>query len=308
MASKNEFQEFLKDKKLNTAKSYVSSFERIMKNIDEKYSDEKTYTAGSINRRFGKIEKYLELQSLSSRKVLLNGLIKFLIFVSAKESIMEKFNDLFKKIATESDNMRVYKKPSKKELDNKIDYKDLDKYHESYKGQLKSYFVYNIDIPYLMISLYSKFVPLRQSEWTSSVVVNECDDNMKGNYVCLKHGKVHINDYKTVDSYGSKTLDLPTDLLDIIETITKKHGTKYLLPNRGLDDHMTSSEFTKLSNKAFKKKISSSMLRKIYISEKLSDNSFSGEQRKELAKQLSHSPATQSLIYTRFTEWVSPSG
>lgn len=144
----------------------------------------------------------------------------------------------------------------------------------------------------LVLSLYTDIPPRRNQDYTSLVVVKKLpkEASTDKNYYDLSTHKFVFNKYKTAKTYGQQTIDAPAELHNIIATYIKYHPNKKekeipLLP--GLNP---TNGITRLLNRIFNKKIGSSMLRHIYLSDKLGDNIKGQEQ---LANDMAHSVGMQ---------------
>jgi flagellar biosynthesis component FlhA len=108
------------------------------------------------------------------------------------------------------------------------------------------------------------------------------DDNY--NYLVMdkkNNYKFVLNKYKTDKKYHSVEIDVPDTLKEVIQSYLKYHPLKGELKNNEYDIPFlvdekgkalkNSTEITKILNKIFGKKISSSLLRNIFLTEKYSD-------------------------------------
>lgn len=121
----------------------------------------------------------------------------------------------------------------------------------------------------------------------------------KNNYLVIQSRNkkfFSLGEYKTEKTYGLKRIDLGSKLNSVINIYQKFNPGEYLIYNtRG--GPMTPNGLTKYLNKTFeptgKKNISSTMLRHIYITEKLGGPSL--KEKKEIADKMGHSIATQEI-------------
>jgi hypothetical protein len=121
------------------------------------------------------------------------------------------------------------------------------------------------------------------------------------NYIFVEEKQLVLNRYKTLKKYGVKKLELPDVLIDKIKhffELRKQNDidTNYLLINkRGLP--ASARDVFRIFERVFKKRVSVSMLRKIYISEKYQDTKFN--EMKEDAFKMGHSLNTQQNYYKK---------
>lgn len=159
---------------------------------------------------------------------------------------------------------------------------------------------------YLILNLYYLIQPLR-NDYVGCMVVETLPlfvDNSK-NYIIYSQKKLLLNRYKTQKHYGNKEIDLPDTLIQIVKNymdvrvklypeLTNNNElllTKYLKP-------MNQVNLTQYLNKIFKKNISSTMLRKSYISAKY-DFDHSINQMEKDANVMGHSVGVQQSTYRK---------
>jgi len=144
----------------------------------------------------------------------------------------------------------------------------------------------------LILSLYTDIPPRRNQDYTSLVVVKnipkEIDTNK--NYYSLATHKFVFNKYKTAKTYGQQTVEAPESLQKVMKVYIKYHPNKKekeipLLPGLNPTNGMT-----RILNRIFDKKIGSSMLRHIYLSDNLGET-VKGQEK--LAADMGHSVAMQ---------------
>jgi len=143
------------------------------------------------------------------------------------------------------------------------------------------------------------FVP-RRSEWVH--VKLEDVDPEKDNYIDLKNNEFVFNQYKTVKTYGKETLKYPTEFAALLKKyLSKVKGQKYLIEyaKNHSPKPLTASAYSLLLNDIYNKKIGTSMLRHIYLSN-LYGNVPALKKMQETAADMGHS-LTQALEYVKQT-------
>jgi len=136
---------------------------------------------------------------------------------------------------------------------------------------------------FLILSLYTLIQPRRNKDYAlMKLSHNKEDDNF--NYVTMdkktKKAMFILNKYKTDKKYHSVEIDIPNTLKEILILYLKFHPHRNQLQEPNYDFHLlvdkqgepfkNSTEITKRLNKIFDKKISSSLLRNIYLTGKYS--------------------------------------
>lgn len=99
---------------------------------------------------------------------------------------------------------------------------------------------------YLMIAFYSLLPPMRPSELVNLKIIEASNDIIAGNYLTLNNKTMYFTDYKTVKDYGNLELQVPDELIDILNKFYNKlkiiDGYRYLFV--GLNKKMSVSRFT----------------------------------------------------------------
>ena len=141
-------------------------------------------------------------------------------------------------------------------------------------------------IDWVLVALTSgKYFPPRRSEWQ---YVKLKDINPEtDNYIDLKKGAFILNQYKTAKLYGREEIPYgkPFGIL-LKKVLSLISDQTYLLENKGKP--FNSSSITSRLNSIFGKKVSTSMLRHIYTTDKYGDLPALKE-LEESAKAMGHS-------------------
>jgi integrase len=121
---------------------------------------------------------------------------------------------------------------------------------------------------------------------------NENTDNY------LKKNYFYFNIYKTSKTYGKQKVKLPPELMKYIKAWTKVNKNDFLLFNSA-DNHLTSSQITKILNRIFDDKhVSVDMLRHVYLS-----TFYKGlpelKHMEDIATQMGHSFVTALSQYVK---------
>lgn len=139
---------------------------------------------------------------------------------------------------------------------------------------------------FLVLSLYYLNAPRRNKDYSVLKVVNNYNDKLDNqyNYIDLNKKEFIFNNYKTSKKYNQQRVDVPLELMNIILEYIKDFKIKnndFLIKDLKKDEPINiNNGMTVLLNKIFKKKVGSSMLRKIYLTSKY------GDQVKELKEDV----------------------
>jgi glutathionyl-hydroquinone reductase len=141
-----------------------------------------------------------------------------------------------------------------------------------------------------------------QSQSQSKDIPDNLSDN---NYLNLTDNNFIFKNFKTKKTYKEQVVPISDNLLDIVKVYLKFHPLKKeikkklqvpLLVDFEGNPYNNSNDITRILNKIFDKKIGSSLLRNIYLTDKYSD------QQKELAldvKNMGTSKGTAESNYIK---------
>lgn len=225
----------------------------------------------------------------------------------------------------DEDKMKIYKK---EKLDNQIKYMtkqqeqeknikenenwvnitDLKKIPNYWKRQFeKSTKDKKINsLKWLVASLYmtANYLPPERGNIYIKMKYTKTYPNDNNNYFVDGNKKqLLLNDFKTIKALGKKVFNIPKNskILKALNAYRLYNNTEYLLINPKNDKPFTSPRFTEFLQSVFKptgKKVSSVMLRKIYISDFYKDDKKIKTRRK-LANKMLHSSSTAQSIYEK---------
>jgi len=152
-----------------------------------------------------------------------------------------------------------------------------------------------------VLSLYTCVPPRRNQDYLDMVIVKKWDDDMdkSKNYLDLTGNQFIFNKYKTAKKYGTQHVTIPNDdvnpLMDILATYLKYHPlykknteTPFLVGIDGTPLKAVNS-ITRILNKIFGKKVGSSLLRHIFLSDK-----YNIKEMQEDAADMGHSVEEQA--------------
>jgi len=171
---------------------------------------------------------------------------------------------------------------------------------------------YNDLLGLMVLSLYILEEPRRNQEYYICKLVGQYNDKMSNEFNYIDLDKVIFNVYKTQKKYGKQEYNIKPELKEILlkyikhhpllkGKLNKKDCVPFLVYFNG-EQFKAVNSITRILNKVFDKKIGSSMLRKIYVSDKFGDNSELNklkEEQKETAEKMGHTVATQNLYYIK---------
>lgn len=125
----------------------------------------------------------------------------------------------------------------------------------------------------VILGLYTLMPPRRNIDYIYMKIASG-DEDPSFNYVDIKNGEFILNNYKTAGTYKTQVVKINPELLNIIKIYSKfipdKLNNFFLQKFNGIP-FTESNQLTKKLNEIFGKRVSSSMLRKIYLTDKYSD-------------------------------------
>lgn len=270
---------------------------------------------------FIKFKEYIEKQEKQSiQKNYMAAALSFLkADIKTPEPIIKKYQDYFNQMVKIIDEAKLYKEPTKKEEESFVSWEEIIKIYNKHKKDIEEYpnqiFPSYEDkykyLHYLLLTLYTTIPPLRGEEYRNAIILKVKDitnydiitESCSCNLIDIKNNNLVIKHYKTSKTHGTRIIPIPKETIEIIKKwyeITNQN--KYLLPNlQTPNQKMSQSSLSHLLQRIFKPhNISTSMLRKIYISEKLKTIRNKPKERKELAKIMGHTLPLQEFIYNKF--------
>lgn len=288
-------------------------------------------------RDFDGVKEYtLKMKSLASQKNMITAILVITkahmkpkdIDNSSKqeffpEEVITLYNNYHKELSKQQEESYLDNNKTERELNNWVSRDDiLSKIHTieneiiNWKIKASSRKLIDKCQQHLVLNLYYLLPPLRNDYAVVKVVDDpdfECDDNSTDkidksfNYINLSTKKLLLCKYKTDRYYGIKKIDIPDNLMNIIinwEFVKKQHYNErlqhqFLLLNTTNLTPMKHNTLTKYINKIFfPKKVSTTLFRKIYLSEKYPVVNTYREQLLD-SHIMGHSVGTQKMIYSK---------
>ena len=155
----------------------------------------------------------------------------------------------------------------------------------------------------VVLSLYTETQPRRNQDYSTMMVVKAYKETMpkEFNYYDIKGKRFIFNKFKTAKTYGQQIVELPESLVSLLTYYIKRHPLSkekktdypFLVFHDGTPLTAVNA-ITRILNKVFGKKVGSSMLRHIFVTDKY------GGTKKEMesdARAMGHSVAEQQRVY-----------
>lgn len=288
--------EIIKEKRPNLSSSSLRTYKSILMNLYRTLypADEEIDLDKYGNEPI--IMNHLKDVPYSKRKTTLAALV----VLTGNKS----YNKMMMSDVKEYSDEQMLQKKDGKFAENMISMKEVEDILKAHETEAKNLYKknsfemgdYQKIQNYIMLALMSGvyIAPRRSLDF---VMKYKDYDTEKDNYVDLKKKEFVFNVYKTKKTHGVQKIEIPKTLLAILKkwiSILPENQEYILFDGRG--NAITPPQITHRLNAIFKKKISTSMLRHIYLT-----NRFANVNLKELnetAEAMGHSP-TMALQYVK---------
>lgn len=144
----------------------------------------------------------------------------------------------------------------------------------------------------VVLGLYALQKPRRNKDYTDCLITRKVPEDTTHNYLDIDNWEWVFNNYKTEKTYKQKKIIVPEELKTILQVYLKFHPFAKQIKKKSFEPvpflaHQdgkpinTSTEMTRMLNKIFGKKVGSSLLRNIFLTDKY------GKVAKEMANDVS---------------------
>jgi hypothetical protein len=295
--------------KLNDKNLSEGSIKLYLRNL-EKLNDGNLQSFKFLNNVEKIIEKISKYKPNTQRGILIS-IVSVLGCCPEDKKLMKtrkKYYDLMNNKNTEIKE-NATDEPTDEQKENWISWEDVKKKFEELKSEVDKFKdnkrinekESDILLCYMLLALYIYNQPRRNKDYQFMNVVKKYNDSLDDdvNYLSMEDNRFIFNNYKTSKKYGKQILDINNDLQGCINIYLKLHPKKLgkitkktNVPFLVIDGHplVQTNSVTKILNKIFGKKISSSALRHIFLSDKYKDVA---KEMKEDAEAMAHSVGQQ---------------
>ena len=298
----------------NSVKMYVSNLEKLKKLFN------------ADNYDFLKDEKKVldKLSNLSDNTIrnYLNAILIYLMAINDKGKLDDEvkiYTELRDDLNKKYEDNQASGNISEKQKENFVDIEEIYKMIETMGKEIKDKKIKKKEdltskdksllMIYIIFNIYVR-LPMRNDiagmEAISKRQYNKLSESEKKekNYLVVEKGKMImiLNKYKTSKKYEENKIDVPKDLEKLLRLYIRINGMGVLFTTstgNPLSRNALSQLLIKTSKKYMDKSISTTMLRKIYLSSKYAD--VKDEMAKD-AKVMGHSVDTQQKIYVKKNE------
>jgi hypothetical protein len=274
-----------------------SSIKLYIRNI-EKLNDDKPLKNLSFLKNKENILSKLENYSENTKRNYLISISSILESTGKNKKLQEEYYNLVKKKNQELSPKTPIAVKSEKQKENWLTQKEVLDIRDKLKEKVNSFIKndslneeqYETLLQYLVLSIFTLIPPRRNKDYQMMVIEKDWGEDLTKNlnYLDLKNKRFIYNNYKTKKNYGSIFQNIPKELEEIIKIYLKfaKVSNEFLVDYKG-NALVKPMDLIKVFYKLFyPKKISSSLLRHIYLTSKYKDIL---KEMKEDSKAMSHS-------------------
>jgi len=269
--------------KESTVKMYVSNLLKLMKIFN---SDNLKFLDKPEN-----VEDKLSSLHYTTKRNYLNAIVVYLMTEKDNEDLIKKYTDIRDELNKKYEEEQATGIISDKQKENFVDIAEVNKMivqmgHEIKDKKLKKKEDLtakdkNLIQVYTLYNIYTR-LPLR-NDLAGMEVINKRaynklseEDKKAENYLVINKNKMFmvLNKYKTSSKYQELIIDIPKDLEKLLRQYIRINGMGVLFKSstgKPLSRNALSQLLLKTSKKYMGKSISTTMLRKIYLSSKYAD-------------------------------------
>jgi len=293
------------------SESTIKMYDVIMNKIANDTGTKRDATE-SFLRDTSKIIAYVSTKnSEHTKKNYYATILSFVRRLKFTEAIIAKYDAKMMESAAEVEANYESNQMSDKQKANWITSSELKSVINKLKAdvptEVDTYAKYRKLIRYLVILIHS-YLPLR-NDLVNAKLYKDSDKpatlDKKINYIIIgSNPHIVLNNYKTEKTYGEKVLPLnaecASELLKYYDELTSFSEAHWFLVRENEDDHLTNKNFIDLFQSAFGgKKIGSTMLRHVAVSELYQVSPEQYKKEEALASVMTHSVGTARLKYAK---------
>lgn len=241
------------------------------------------------------VSRYLNNLSMANKKLTSVAIVKHLKDNNVDQDTIDYFGVIARDTRVEDTIMRTKRDATVDEKENYMSWEDILELREDYNNKIKTGTAKSRDeMKYVALCLFTMIPPQRGQVFYNCYIDREVPT---ANILKLDTKELIVREYKTKRLYGTKSIKLPQELVDVLTVWKPKCINNILLPNNKFKP-MDTSTFTSFMYSIFKQNISTDMLRKIYVSYRIKKG-ITMEERKVLAEEMGHSVLVQEFNYVK---------
>jgi len=244
----------------------------------------------SFLKDFAKIDGIISGYADNTQKALYTTIASVLSLYSDKPTYKKAYAYYYDKMMGKAKELKAAETSDKtpKESENWLSWTDVQKKETEIRDDVEKFVdnkhitpeQFGLLLHWVVLSLYTQIQPRRNQDYLDMFVVKKWKDTMSTdkNYLDLATHQFIFNKYKTQKTYGVQKLDVPDTLMRVINLYLKHHplskgnkakATEYKFLVFADGSPLTAvNAITRILNRVFGRKIGSSALRHIFLSNK----------------------------------------
>jgi hypothetical protein len=252
--------------------------------------------------------------SKHTRKNKLNVIVMYCRLFNAPDKLIEKYYNEMMKLGEEIKQDYLKNEKNEKQEENWLEKKELEellkKLQAKVSKDIDTYSEYKQFLKWFMLYFHIKY-PIRNELSDTKIFLSSDGADLTNelyNYIVIFKSKPSVfimNNYKTSGTYGSKTIELDKDTSAILRkyySIIKKFSPNNFIVVDKNGDGISRNAYTKRFQEIFKdenKKIGSSMIRHIIVSDEFKPVAGEMQKRTLLADLMGNSIIQQMTTYSK---------
>ena len=293
----------------SSVKAYVANLEKLKKLSD---SDDLMKIVKSLD----KVKELLVDKTSNTQRNYFNAIIIWLMAVDGDKDLIKEYGDIRDELNKKYEDEQASGKISDKQKENFVEMEELTKMVADMDKEIKSKKLKKKEEltakeralvqVFVLFSLYTR-LPLRNDVSEMGAITkreyNKLSDKEKKehNYLVVNKADMFmvLNKYKTAKKYEENKIDISKDLEKILRMWIRMEGMGILFKSstgKALSRNAISQLMIKTTKKYLGKSISTTMIRKIYLSSKYADVK---EEMEKDAKVMGHDVSTQQKVYVK---------
>ena len=305
-----------------TIKSYVANIRKLTKMFHN--DNEKEVENVDFLKDIEKVQETLDHLHYTTKRNYYNAII-VLLSVHEDEELIKQYQEIRDKLNQKYEDHQATGVISAKQKENFVEIQEIHKVIDDIRYEINERKLrkktelskkdHQLFMIYLLLNIYVKY-PFRNDVAGMSVISKRqynkltLEDKTANNYVVVEKNKMSfvLNEYKTNKKYHEKVIPIDKDLEKIFRMYFRiysisdkiKNGASTILFVSSTGKPLTRNGISQILLKTFKnrlgKSISTTMLRKIYLSSKYQNVK---EEMEKDAHIMGHSVETQQKVYVK---------
>lgn len=308
----NLSRSLINDKKV--AESTANAYIKTLQILNDKTGFKNLTFLKKTEEIMKKIEEYAE----STQKAIFATITSVLGLYKDKPTFKKVYDFYYEKMMEKSKEAREAPANEKSETqkENWISWIDVEKRKAELTDEVAKFATqksltpaqYDTLLKDVVLSLYTDVQPRRNQDYLDMYVIRRLtkETPLDKNYYDLSTQTFIFNKYKTAKAYGAQIIEVPKHLQDVLSTYIRHHPLWVASKKKAVEFKLLVTSdgrplvavnaITRILNKVFGKKIGSSLLRSIYLSDKYKEVNL---EQKADAEAMGHSVAEQQNVYVK---------